>query len=125
MRVASAVVASFLLLAVTGVPAAQAHSFPETESPAAGQTLSAAPGEVRIKYDAPIEELFAGLKVLDQNGRNVAEGPPTVGPDGYTLSVKLAPIGPGRYSVRWSVVCVDTHRTQGSYVFSVAGGAGR
>ena len=125
MRVASAVVASALLWVTAALPAAQAHSFPETESPAAGQTLTATPSEVRIKYDAPIEKLFASLKVLDANGRDMAEGLPMVGADGYTLSVKLTSLEPGRYTVKWAVVGADTHRTEGSYVFSVAGRAGQ
>lgn len=98
-----------------------AHSFPDKEQPAAGQTLSSAPSEVSIKYDAPIEHLFANLQVLDAAGNNKAVGQPQVSSDGYTLSVKLNGLKPGNYTVRWSVVCIDTHHTQGSYTFSVNG----
>jgi methionine-rich copper-binding protein CopC len=31
----------------------------------------------------------------------------------------LPPLAPGRYRVRWHVVSVDTHRTEGEYSFSV------
>ncbi len=111
-----------LLLAamVNSAPVAFAHSFPESENPAAGQTLDAPPSEVTIKYDAPIEKLFAKLVVMDQSGRNEAIGQPVVGPDGYTLSIKVAPLKPGDYTVKWGVTCVDTHPTQGSYTFTVA-----
>jgi copper resistance protein C len=98
-----------------------AHSFPDQEQPAAGQTLSSAPAEVSIKYDAPIEHLFANLQVLDAAGNNVGVGQPQVSSDGYTLSVKLNALKPGNYTVKWSVVCIDTHHTQGSYMFSVSG----
>jgi copper resistance protein C len=98
-----------------------AHSFPDKEQPAAGQTLSAAPSEVSIKYDAPIEHLFANLQVLDAAGNNMAVGQPQVSSDGYTLTVKVNELKPGTYTVKWSVVCVDTHHTQGSYSFTVAG----
>ena len=98
-----------------------AHSFPEKEQPAAGQTLSSAPSQVSIRYDAPIEHLFANLQVLDAVGNNVAVGRPEVSSDGYILSVKLNALKPGNYTVKWSVVCVDSHHTQGTYTFSVRG----
>jgi copper resistance protein C len=111
-----------LSLLMSAALTASAHSFPEQESPAAGQTLSLSPPEVTIKYDAPIEKLFAKLEVLDANGNNLAVGKPIYGADGATLSAKLAPLKPGDYMVKWSVVCVDTHRTMGSYSFTVASG---
>ena len=97
-----------------------AHSFPVEQDPSAGQTLAAAPGAVMIKYDAKIEQLFAKLEVLDADGKNVASDP-VVSANGYVLSVKLPPLKPGSYKVKWGVVCVDTHHTQGSYSFTVGG----
>jgi methionine-rich copper-binding protein CopC len=105
---------------VSGATSASAHSFPEVETPAAGQTLTASPSEITIKYDAPIEKLFAKIEVLGSDGQNVAQSGPVVGNDGYTLSVKVPPLKPGDYLVKWGVVCVDTHHTQGSYTFTVA-----
>jgi copper resistance protein C len=98
-----------------------AHSFPEKENPSAGQKLSSTPSEVSIKYDAPIEHLFANLQVLDAAGNNMATAQPQVSSDGYTLSVKVGALKPGDYTVKWSVVGIDTHHTQGSYAFSVSG----
>jgi methionine-rich copper-binding protein CopC len=106
---------------VLGSTSASAHSFPEVETPAAGQTLTASPSEITVKYDAPIEKLFAKLEVLGPDGQNVAQSAPVVGSDGYTLSVKVPPLKPGDYLVKWGVVCVDTHHTQGSYPFTVVG----
>ncbi len=107
---------------IAGVSTATAHSFPQAQSPAAGQTLSASPPAVTIKFDAPIEKLFAKLDVVDAEGKNAAIGSPEIGQDGVSLSVKLGPLKPGEYTVKWSVVCIDTHRTEGSYQFTVAGG---
>lgn len=77
------------VLALTcAVNQARAHSFPEEQHPAAGQTLSSAPSEVRIKFDAPIEKLFAKLQVLDSSGKDHAAGAPQVSPDGIELSSK-------------------------------------
>lgn len=106
---------------LVGVVVASAHSFPETESPAAGETVNGAPSQVAIKYDAPIEKLFAGLQVLDPAGKDEAAGAPQVSDDGWTLSVKLNKLTPGDYTVKWRVVCIDTHHTEGSYTFTVPG----
>lgn len=113
-----------LLLAgiVTGVPVATAHSFPEEETPSAGQRVSAPPSKVTIKFDAPIEKVFAKLEVLGADGKPETIGQPQVDPSALTLSVKVDALRPGDYTVKWGVVCIDSHHTEGSYVFTVAGG---
>jgi methionine-rich copper-binding protein CopC len=110
-----------LTLIVSVTTAAWAHSFPEQETPSAGATLNEPPAQVIIKYDAPIEKLFASLKVLNSAGQNVAQGPPEVSPDGGNLAIPVNKLPPGEYTVQWSVVCIDTHHTQGSYSFTVEG----
>jgi methionine-rich copper-binding protein CopC len=115
--------AAALLAIVVSIPiSASAHSFPEEESPKAGQTLASAPSEVTIKFDAPIEKLFAKLEVTGADGQNLAVGAPQVSDDGIELSVKLGALKPGDYTVKWAVVCIDTHHTNGSYTFSVGSG---
>ena len=111
-----------LFIAAAVPPVARAHSFPAREDPAAGQTLSGPPPRVAITYDAPIEKLFASLEVLNSAGINQANGSPQVSDDGLTLSVPVTHLAPGDYTVKWRVVCIDTHHTEGSYSFSVAGG---
>jgi methionine-rich copper-binding protein CopC len=100
---------------------ASAHSFPEMETPSAGQTVAASPRQIVIKYDAPIEKLFATLRVVDADGEDEAIGGPEVSSDGYTLAVDLRVLKPGDYTVEWAVVGTDTHHTRGSYQFTVAG----
>ena len=113
---------ALVAIVVSNAMVAAAHSFPEEESPAAGQNLAAAPSEVTIKFDAPIEKLFAKLEVTGADGQNLAVGSPQVSDDGIQLSVKLGPLKPGDYTVKWAVVCIDTHHTNGSYTFTVASG---
>ena len=111
-----------LFVTVATATAAWAHSFPEEQNPAAGQTVAAAPSAVSIKYDAPIEHLFAKLEVVDGAGNDVAASEPKVNADGLTQSVNVKPLKPGDYTVKWAVVCIDSHHTQGSYVFTVGKG---
>ena len=43
--------------------------------------------------------------------------------DQLAIKVPLKPLVPGDYHVKWSVVAEDGHRTEGSYMFTVAGGS--
>lgn len=113
---------SALSLGIVAAPCAFAHSFPEEQHPSAGQTLAVSPNEIRIRFDAPIEKLFAKLQVLDSTGKNRATGSPSISDDRRELSAKVDALPPGEYTVRWAVVCEDTHHTEGSYSFAVAGG---
>lgn len=102
--------------------AAFAHAFPASESPAVGATVKQAPTEVAIEFDNPIEQVFARLEVLDSAGADVTSGPPSVDIKRRRLSVALKPLKPAEYTVKWTVVSEDSHRTEGSYTFTVVGG---
>lgn len=99
---------------------ALAHASPVSEQPGDGATVNSAPQSVVIRFDDRIEAMFATLKVLDGSGDDVTSGKPVVGTDPHQLSVKLKPIAAGSYTVKWSVVAEDGHRTQGFYAFTVA-----
>lgn len=86
-----------------------------------GCTMNAVPAEVEIRFDNPIEAMFAHLQVSDKSGADVTADAPAVSEDRITLSVKLKPLAVGDYAVKWSVVAQDSHRSEGSYTFTVAG----
>jgi copper resistance protein C len=113
---------ALLAIVVSNPIVALAHSFPEKETPSAGQKVASPPSEIMIGFDAPIEKLFAKLEVAGADGTNNAVGAPQVSDDGRQLSVKVGALKPGDYTVKWAVVCIDTHHTEGSYTFSVANG---
>jgi copper resistance protein C len=113
---------ALILLAMLGLAhEVPAHSFPEEQHPSAAQTLGAAPSEITIKFDAPIEKLFAKLQVLSADGKDHAVGGPQISADGIMLTSKVDSLKPGIYTVKWAVVCVDTHHTEGSYSFTITG----
>jgi hypothetical protein len=114
--------AALLAIVLSNPTAARAHSFPEKETPSAGQKVASTPSEVVIGFDAPIEKLFAKLEVTGADGANQAIGAPQVSDDGIGLSVKVPTLKPGDYTVKWAVVGIDTHHTEGSYTFTVANG---
>jgi copper resistance protein C len=117
-------VATFALTAILSLSAprsADAHAFPSAEQPMVGSTVKSPPAEVDIHFDNPVEAMFAHLQVSDRSGADVTADAPAVSKDGLTLSVKLKPLAAGDYAVKWSVVAEDSHRTEGSYSFTVAG----
>jgi len=118
MCISAAVVAIAMSIAI----AASAHSFPESETPSAGQAVAPPPSEVTINFDAPIEKLFAKLEVTGADGKNEGAGAPQISDDGRRMSVKVASLKPGDYTVKWAVVGIDTHHTEGSYTFSISSG---
>jgi methionine-rich copper-binding protein CopC len=98
-----------------------AHAFPSSERPMVDSTVKSPPAEVDIHFDNPVEAMFAHLQVSDRSGADVTADAPAVSKDGLTLSVKLKPLTSGKYAVKWSAVAKDSHRTEGSYSFTVAG----
>jgi copper resistance protein C len=113
---AAALLGAFVL----APPPVAAHAFPASEEPLVGSTVATAPSEVAIVFDAPIEAMFSKLEVLSARGDEEDAAPPVLDKNRRRLSVKLRPLGPGDYTVKWVAVAEDGHRTQGSYVFTVA-----
>src|ERR1700675_1579712 len=95
--------AAVVAIAMSNAIVAAAHSFPESETPSAGQKIASAPPEVTINFDAPIEKLFAKLEVTGADGKNEAAGAPQISDDGRHMLVKVVSLKPGEYTVKWAV----------------------
>lgn len=104
---------------LAAVPAASAHAHLEKAEPAVGATVSGAPSEIRLRFSEPVEVRFSSIEVSRAEGGSVAAGA-SAGEPGV-LVLKLArPLAPGGYKVRWKVISVDSHKTEGSFGFEVA-----
>ena len=97
------------------------HAFPDHSDPRVGSDLKTPPAQVRIWFDGGIEPLFSTLEVFDANKKKVDNGDSQVdSKNNALLEVNLPPsLPPGKYEVAWSVVALDTHRTEGSFSFEV------
>jgi copper resistance protein C len=111
--------AASLLLVTLWAAAAHAHAFLDHASPLVGGTVAAAPREVTLWFTQSLEPAFSRAEVTDANGARVDQGNAQV--SGSTMRVGLKPLGAGTYRVRWHVLSVDTHTTQGSFTFHVGG----
>jgi methionine-rich copper-binding protein CopC len=108
-----------LLLAALSNAAAHAHAFLDHASPLVGSTVASAPREVSLTFTQNLEAAFSSVQVTGPNGARVDAGKPQIG--GNTMHVGLKAAGPGTYHVRWHALSVDTHKTEGSFTFSVGG----
>ena len=104
------------LLAATRL--AWGHAFLARADPRVGSTVSVAPAHLTLVYTEGVEPAFSHVEVVDDAGRRVASGP-LEHPASDTISIALPALEPGRYTVSWSVVSVDTHPTEGHFTFSV------
>ena len=102
------------------IPVALAHAFLETADPAVGATLSVAPAGVTLTFTEGLEPDFSSLTVEDESGQRIDLGDAHTAPDNpMRFSVGLKPLKPGSYKVLWRATSVDTHKTNGSYSFTV------
>ena len=117
MRTPTAIATSVLISLAT--TAAQAHAFLDHANPLVGSTVAAAPHELSLSFTQNLEAAFSNVEVTGPNGARVDAGKPQI--SGNTMRVGLKAAGPGTYHVRWHVLSVDTHTTQGSFTFRVGG----
>ena len=106
-----------------------AHTALVRTIPAAGAVVAQPPHEVRFWFNEPIERQFSRIEVfrtvLDpgtgavQPGERIDQGwlpgPRATREVGVRLPEALEP---GLYIVQWLVLAIDTHRTQGSFMFT-------
>jgi methionine-rich copper-binding protein CopC len=111
----------FLPVLLLAPQMALAHAHLTEAVPAAGSTVAVAPASVVLAFSERLEPRFSQVTVTDAAGASVTDGPMHGDPgDAERLEVPLRKLAPGTYTVNWRAVSVDTHRTRGSYRFTVA-----
>ncbi|MDR7422122.1 MAG: copper resistance protein CopC [Armatimonadota bacterium] len=154
MNIALRMIAGAAVLTVVAAGTAAAHAYLRASSPAEDSTVTSVPSEVRLQFTEPVEVRFSIFKVYpvpsepgwdrrrlnaaagaivsnvlrrtDDEGVRADDGLATTARTTNEVVIRLKPgLGPGAYVVMWRVLSIDTHTTQGFYVFSVARGAAR
>jgi methionine-rich copper-binding protein CopC len=105
-----------LPLVLLGGAAAYAHAHLDRASPPVGGTVRTAPREVTLSFSQKLEPSFSSAEVHDAAGARVDQGARV---SGTQIHVSVKPLPPGTYKVRWHVLSVDTHKTEGSFSFRV------
>ena len=105
-----------LALAATS---AFAHAQLKTASPSPGETVSS-PSTIRLVFSEGVEPKFSGLTLTGPGGASTLGAPSVETGHQNVLIVPIAkPLTPGVYTVKWHAVSVDSHRTQGTFAFTV------
>jgi hypothetical protein len=118
MRRLSALFRLSLVLCVTST--AYAHALLDHASPRVGSTVAAAPTELLLWFTQKLEPAFSTVEVRDASGARVDDGQVQAdSSDASMLHVPLKLLGSGSYEVRWRVLSVDTHTTEGRFRFNV------
>lgn len=105
------------LLLLFAMAEASAHATLDHAEPRVGNKVATMPREVTLWFTQNLEPAFSTITVTDAAGKRVDTGKTSVG--GSQMSVSLRPGGSGTYHVKWHVLSVDSHTTDGSFTFQV------
>lgn len=113
---------ALLALAALACPGlASAHAHLTSSSPAAGSVLAAAPKFLILTYSENLDFAFCTVTVTDSMGMNDTTGKPQPVPGHKNeMQVPLNISMPGKITVTWHALSTDTHKTQGSFSFTVS-----
>jgi methionine-rich copper-binding protein CopC len=112
-----AILATLILLASSPV---MAHAMLEEATPPVGSTVQTAPAAISLNFSEAVEPRFSKVAVTGADGAKADQADLHTSPgDAHTLVLDLKPLLPGTYFVTWHAVSVDTHKTQGTYHFTV------
>jgi putative copper export protein/methionine-rich copper-binding protein CopC len=102
---------------VLSLPAfASAHEYLEKSVPLQDSEENSSPSEIRIKFTEQIEDL-SQMTVENEKG-NLIIGKLSLD-DSIWLIYQIPPLENGVYKVKWQVLSVDSHVTEGSFRFAV------
>jgi methionine-rich copper-binding protein CopC len=110
-----------ILASSLAATAAFAHAFLDHASPGVGMTVSGSPSELTLSFTQGVVVAFSSLTVSGTGGAVPASKPVNDPSNQQIIHVRLGhALKPGSYTVTWHVLSVDTHRTEGSYHFTVS-----
>jgi methionine-rich copper-binding protein CopC len=113
---------AFAAAGMIGLPdPAFAHAHLTKATPPDNATISTGPNELRLQFSEAVEPSFCTVTVTMAGG--TAMGPAIVAADPKDTKILIATLPAklpaGTYKVEWHATSVDTHRTEGSYSFTV------
>jgi copper resistance protein C len=106
-----------LAVSLVLVRISDAHAFLDHADPKVGSTVSESPSQVTVWMTENLEPAFSKLQIYDAKGTEVDNKDIKV--NGNIMKVSLPKLAAGKYRVSWQVVAVDTHRTSGTFDFTI------
>ena len=103
---------------------ASSHAIVLESSPSHEAVLPHAPSRITLRFNSRIEKRFTRVTLAVADRAPVAVAVPAgdaeATPD--RLTIPLGPLGPGVYVLRYRVLAVDGHITEGALRFTVGNG---
>ncbi|MDC9593848.1 copper homeostasis periplasmic binding protein CopC [Xenorhabdus sp. IM139775] len=100
---------------------ALAHAHLKDQTPAENTTVETAPQAITLSFSERLELGFSKVKLIGPEKSSVKTGKLVLDPE--TKTQLILPVegqlAAGKYSVDWSVLSVDGHKTKGVYSFTV------
>ena len=112
IQLIAALIVSFIF-----VRFAEGHAFLDHADPKVGSTVHESPLQVSVWMTEDLEPAFSKLQVFDPKGNEVDKKDIKV--NGATMAVSLPKLPAGKYHVSWLAVAIDTHKTSGSFDFTI------
>ena len=107
-------------LLVSSAVTARAHAQLQNANPRVGSVVRAAPPVLTLNFSEAVEPALSSVQVTDAAGRRVDAGRMRLDKgNSQQVQVPLRALPAGQYNVRWRVISVDTHKTEGSFGFEV------
>ena len=97
-----------------------AHAHLRSAVPAVDSTVTTSPTSVAITFSEGVEPKFSTIEVDDPTRKRVDKQDTHTAPDdNKVLSVSVPNLPAGTYKVIWHATAVDTHKTEGTFTFTV------
>lgn len=98
------------------------HAVLKASTPASGAEIAPSQVDLKLVFNEPLEDRFCSVSIVAANGQVVAS--PVLkaeekDPSTLTATVPTGSLSAGRYSLRWSAMGRDGHRTKGEFGFTV------
>lgn len=117
----TAAVVSLTVLVCGPVPPAAGHAIVLESSPAHDAVLARSPERVTLRFNSKLEQRFTRVTLAAGDrppARVTLPDPDGAGPPDRVV-IPLAPLAPGVYVLRYRVLAVDGHITEGALRFTV------
>jgi methionine-rich copper-binding protein CopC len=110
------------LFTLAGMGTAEAHARLLSADPAPGSVLRRSPAVISLRFSEPLVTGLCGMTLVDSQGRAAPlDKPQPVRGDPHRLTAAAPrPLPAGAYTLRWTALSTDTHRTTGSFGFRIA-----
>ena len=96
-----------------------AHAYLTHAVPPAGSTVQSPPASLELFYTEEVVPHFSSVAVQSAAGQRIHTGALRISRDRREVIVPVPKLAPGKYTVIWHMTAEDTHKTQGTYSFSV------